>query len=170
MNPFRNLSIKQSKIETIMLTPEITVATVIEKDNRFLLVEEETEYGVLLNQPAGHLEEDESLIEAAIRETLEETACEMMPDALIGVYLLQYTLKNNEKVSFIRFTFTGKIGVSQNRPLDPDILRTVWMTYDEIAACPERHRSSLVLKSIDDYRKGQRMPLSVLSTFFVERK
>lgn len=152
-----------------MIKPEITVATVIEKDNRFLLVEEETEYGILLNQPAGHVEEDESLVEAAIRETLEETACEWVPQALVGVYLLQYKLKSDEKISFLRFTFTGEIGLIQNRPLDPDILRTVWMTYDEIASCPERHRSSLVLKSIDDYRKGQRMPLSVLSTFFVER-
>mgnify|MGYP000371864627 FL=1 len=153
-----------------MLKPEITVASVIERDNRFLLVEEETEYGVLLNQPAGHLEANETLVEAAVRETLEETACELIPRALVGVYLLQYNLKNDEKVSFLRFTFTGDIGLKQNRPLDPDILRTVWMTYDEIAACPEKHRSSLVLKSIDDYRNGQRMPLSVLSTFFVERK
>ena len=153
-----------------MLKPEITVATVIEQNSRFLLVEEETEYGILLNQPAGHLEKDESLVDAAIRETLEETAYEMIPQTLIGIYLLQYTLKDDEKVSFLRFTFTGEIGLKQNRALDPDILRTVWMTYDEIAACPERHRSSLVLKSIDDYRKGQRMPLSVLSTFFVERK
>lgn len=153
-----------------MLKPEITVAAVIEKNNRFLLVEEETEYGVLLNQPAGHLEANESLVEAAVRETLEETAHELIPEALVGIYLLQYNLKNSEKVSFLRFTFTGDIGLKQNRPLDPDILRTVWMTYDEIAACPEKHRSSLVLKSIDDYRKGQRMPLSVLSTFFVERK
>lgn len=161
----------QNKVKYyLMLKPEITVATVIEKNNRFLLVEEETEYGILLNQPAGHLEENESLVEAAVRETLEETACELAPQALIGIYLLQYNLKNDEKVSFLRFTFTGEIGLRQNRPLDPDILRTVWMTYEEIAACPERHRSNLVLKSIDDYRKGQRLPLSVLSTYFVERK
>ncbi len=153
-----------------MLRPEITVAAVIERNNRFLLVEEETEYGVLLNQPAGHLEADESLLEAVIRETLEETACELIAEALVGVYLLQYNLENNKKVSFLRFAFTGDIGLKQDRPLDPDILRTVWMTYDEIAACPERHRSSLVLKSIDDYLKGQRIPLSVLSTYFVERK
>ena len=153
-----------------MLKPEITVAAVIERNNRFLLVEEETEYGVLLNQPAGHLEADESLLEAVIRETLEETACELIPEALVGVYLLQYNLENDEKVSFLRFAFTGDIGLAQERPLDPDILRTVWLTYDEIAACPEKHRSSLVLKSIDDYRKGVRIPLSVLSTCFVERK
>ncbi len=152
-----------------MLKPEITVATVIEQNNRFLLVEEETENGLLLNQPAGHLEEDESIVEAAARETLEETGCELTPRALIGVYLLQYKRKNGERVSFLRFTFTGEIGSRKKRQLDPDILRTVWMTYEEIAACPERHRSSLVLKSIDDYRKGLRMPLSVLSTLFVER-
>ena len=122
--------------------------------------------GVCALMQAGY----ETLVEAAVRETLGETACELIPRALVGVYLLQYNLKNDEKVSFLRFTFTGDIGLKQNRPLDPDILRTVWMTYDEIAACPEKHRSSLVLKSIDDYRNGQRMPLSVLSTFFVERK
>ena len=153
-----------------MLKPEITVATVVEKNKRFLLVEEETEYGILLNQPAGHLEAGESLVEAAVREMLEETTYEICPKALIGIYLLEYKLKNNEKISFLRFTFTGEIGLKQDRALDPDILRTVWMTYDEIAACPERHRSAMVLKSIDDYRKGQHMPLSVLSTFFVERK
>ena len=148
-----------------MFKPEITVASVIEKDGRFLMVEEETEQVITLNQPAGHLEADESLQEAAIRETLEETACRMAPDGLVGVYLLQYTLEKGEKVSFLRFTFS-----ESDRPLDPDILRAVWMTYDEILASRHRHRSKLVLQSIEDYLKGQTMPLSMLSTWFVERK
>ncbi len=153
-----------------MFEPEITVASVIEKDGRFLMVEEETEQGITLNQPAGHLEADESLQEAAIRETLEETACRMAPDGLVGVYLLQYTLEKGEKVSFLRFTFSGKVISESDRPLDPDILRAVWMTYDEILASRHRHRSKLVLQSIEDYLKGQTMPLSMLSTWFVERK
>ena len=153
-----------------MFKPEITVASVIEKDGRFLMVEEETEQGITLNQPAGHLEADESLQEAAIRETLEETACRMAPDGFVGVYLLQYTLEKGEKVSFLRFTFSGKVISESDRPLDPDILRAVWMTYDEILASRHRHRSKLVLQSIEDYLKGQTMPLSMLSTWFVERK
>lgn len=153
-----------------MFKPEITVASVIEKDGRFLMVEEETEQGITLNQPAGHLETDESLQDAAVRETLEETAYRMVPDGLVGVYLLQYTLEKGEKVSFLRFAFSGKVISESDRPLDPDILRAVWMTYDEIRASRHRHRSKLVLQSIEDYLKGQKMPLSMLSTLFVERK
>ena len=153
-----------------MFKPEITVASVIEKDGRFLMVEEETEYGVTLNQPAGHLEADESLQDAAVRETLEETAYRMVPDGLVGVYLLQYTLEKGEKVSFLRFAFSGKAVSKSDRPLDTDILRAIWMTYDEILASRHRHRSQLVLQSVEDYLKGQKTPLSLLSTLFVERK
>ncbi len=153
-----------------MFKPEITVASVIEKDGRFLMVEEETEYGVTLNQPAGHLEADESLLDAAVRETLEETAYRMVPDGLVGVYLLQYTLEKGEKVSFLRFAFSGKAVSKSDRPLDTDILRAIWMTYDEILASRHRHRSKLVLQSVEDYLKGQKTPLSLLSTLFVERK
>ncbi len=153
-----------------MFKPEITVASVIEKDGRFLMVEEETEYGVTLNQPAGHLEADESLQDAAVRETLEETAYRMVPDGLVGVYLLQYTLEKGEKVSFLRFAFSGKAVSKSDRPLDTDILRAIWMTYDEILASRHRHRSKLVLQSVEDYLKGQKTPLSLLSTLFVERK
>ena len=153
-----------------MFKPEITVASVIEKDGRFLMVEEETEYGVTLNQPAGHLEADESLLDAAVRETLEETAYRMVPDGLVGVYLLQYTLEKGEKVSFLRFAFSGKAVSKSDRPLDTDILRAIWMTYDEILASRNRHRSKLVLQSVEDYLKGQKTPLSLLSTLFVERK
>ena len=153
-----------------MFKPEITVASVIEKDGRFLMVEEETEYGVTLNQPAGHLEADESLQDAAVRETLEETAYRMVPDGLVGVYLLQYTLEKGEKVSFLRFAFSGKAVSKSDRPLDTDILRAIWMTYDEILASRHRHRSKLVLQSVEDYLKGQKTPLSLLSTLFVDRK
>lgn len=153
-----------------MFKPEITVASVIEKDGRFLMVEEETEHGITLNQPAGHLEADESLQDAAVRETLEETAYQMVPDGLVGVYLLQYTLEKGKKVSFLRFTFSGQALSRSDRPLDSDIMRAVWMTYDEILASRHRHRSKLVLQSVEDYLKGQNMPLSMLSTLFVERK
>ncbi len=153
-----------------MFKPEITVATILERDGRFLLVEEETERGILLNQPAGHLEVNESIQDAAVRETLEETACRIVPDALVGIYLLQYTLDGGKKTSFLRFAFSGTIVSELDQPLDPDILRTVWMSYEEMVACRHRHRSKLVLQSVDDYLKGQKVPLSVLSTLFVERK
>ncbi len=153
-----------------MFKLEITVATILERNGRFLLVEEETEQGILLNQPAGHLEANETIQDAAVRETLEETAYQIIPDALVGIYLLQYALDGGKRISFLRFTFSGTIVSELDRPLDPDILRTVWMSREEIAACRHRHRSKLVLQSVDDYLKGQRVPLSVLSTLFVERK
>ena len=105
-----------------------------------------------------------------MRETLEETAYRMVPDGLVGVYLLQYTLEKGEKVSFLRFAFSGKAVSKSDRPLDTDILRAIWMTYDEILASRHRHRSKLVLQSVEDYLKGQKTPLSLLSTLFVERK
>ena len=122
-----------------MFKPEITVATILERNGRFLLVEEETEQGIQ---------------DAAVRETLEETACRIVPDALVGIYLLQYTVAGNRKVSFLRFAFSGRIVLECDQPLDSDILRTVWMTYEEIVASRHRHRSKLVLQSIEDYLKG----------------
>ncbi len=153
-----------------MYKPDITVATIVEENGRFLLVEEETEEGILLNQPAGHLEPDESLIQAAERETLEETACQVIADALVGVYLLQYDLANRGKTGYLRFAFAARVMSRLDYALDPDIVRIVWLTYEEIVASRNQHRSKLVLQTINDYQKGQRMPLSILSTLFVERK
>lgn len=144
--------------------PEITTAAVIEKDGLFLLVEEKTNEGIRINQPVGHLEPGESLEEGVIRETLEETAYEFSPTALIGVYMLRFEQSDGSPMgTYLRFAFTGQLGRKLEQPLGPDILRTVWMTRDEIAACPERHRSPLLLQCIDDYLQGQRAPLSLLS-------
>lgn len=150
--------------------PSITVAAVVEQEGRFLLVEEETPTGICINQPAGHLELSESLQQAVVREMLEETAYDFYPEAVVGSYLLNYQFSNRADMTYLRFTFTGKIGSLHDQPLDKDILRTVWMTRDEILACKERHRSVLVMQSIDDYLKGQRVPLSFLSTFIVPGK
>jgi len=144
--------------------PAVTVAAVIERDGRFLLVEETTPSGIRLNQPAGHLEPGETLEQAAAREALEECGYEFMPEELVGTYLLSYTSDGNHDVSYLRFTFCGRIVDAPQRPLDPDILRTVWMTRDEVADCRERHRSPLLLQCIDDYLAGRRAPLSVLSS------
>ena len=145
--------------------PSVTVAAIIERDQRFLLVEEHTAEGIKFNQPAGHLDPGESLVAAAAREAIEETAHEFIPDTLVGVYLSRYqSSRMNEDVTYLRFAFAGTLGALHNRPLDEGILRTVWMSHKEIIATQDRHRSPLVLKCVEDYLAGQRFPLSVIHT------
>ena len=118
--------------------PNVTVAAVLERDGRFLLVEEHTELGDRFNQPAGHLEPGESLIEGAIRETLEETAYTFRPTALLGVY--QYRQERND-TTYLRFAFTGEItGHEAARALDQGIIRAAWLTVEEIRGHRTRHR------------------------------
>jgi 8-oxo-dGTP pyrophosphatase MutT (NUDIX family) len=149
--------------KTEIWKPAVTVAAVIEQNGRFLLVEEETGDGLCFNQPAGHLEPNESLLQAVVRETLEETAHDFSPAALIGMYLSRYvSARNGLEVTYLRFAFCGNVGISHDQPLDVGILRAVWMPYEEIAACRDRHRSPLVMQCIDDYLAGKRAPLSLL--------
>jgi 8-oxo-dGTP pyrophosphatase MutT (NUDIX family) len=141
--------------------PSVTVAAIVERDGRFLLVEEHTTRGQLFNQPAGHLDPGESLIDAVARETLEETACTFEPTALLGVY--QYHSQADD-VTYIRFAFTGTIsGPQAGRSLDTGIIRAVWLTPQEIRRDSARHRSPLVMRCIDDYLAGHRFPLDVLN-------
>src|SRR3954469_20304297 len=108
--------------------PSVTVAAIIERDGRFLLIEEETSAGICINQPAGHLDPDESLEQAVVRETLEETAHDFSPTALVGMYMSRYvSSRTSLEVTYLRFAFTGKLGAVHDRPLDQGILRTVWM-------------------------------------------
>ncbi len=145
--------------------PSVTVAAIIEHDRKFLLVEEETSDGIRFNQPAGHLDPAESLIEAVSREALEETAHEFVPDALVGVYMSRYlSNRSGDDVTYLRFAFSGQVGAQHDRPLDEGILRAVWMSYDELLACREKHRSPLVLQCVDDYLAGKRSPLSIIYT------
>jgi 8-oxo-dGTP pyrophosphatase MutT (NUDIX family) len=145
--------------------PSVTVAAVIERDGRFLLIEEETSEGVRLNQPAGHLDPLESLEQAVVREVLEETAHDFTPTALVGMYMSRYCSKRRgTDVTYLRFTFCGTAGKEYDQPLDHGIIRTLWMTRDEIAACEERHRSPIVLRCVDDYLAGLRAPLELLHT------
>ncbi len=153
-----------------MLKPEITVACIIEKEGYYLLVEENTESGVRLNQPAGHLEPGESLESGAIRETMEETACQVVPVALVAVNLLEYLQERQADRSFLRFTFEAEFIRQTDALLDPDIIRTHWMTYEEILACKDLHRSHLVLDTIEAYRRGNRVPMSLLSTRIVGKE
>lgn len=145
--------------------PSVTVAAIIERDGRFLLVEEETSEGLRLNQPAGHLDPFESLEQAVIRETLEETAHDFVPTALVGMYMSRYqSARTGEDVTYLRFTFCGEVGQRHERELDHGIVRTLWLTRDEIAACRERHRSPLILQCVDEYLAGRRAPLALLHT------
>ncbi|PUA20467.1 NUDIX hydrolase [Glaciimonas sp. PCH181] len=145
--------------------PSVTAAAIIERDGRFLLIEEHTSDGIRINQPAGHLDPHESLIHAVIRETLEETAHDFTPTALVGTYLARYfSARTGKSNTYLRFAFCGTLGASHDRSLDHGILRVLWMSRDELAACPERHRSPQVLQCVDDYLRGDRIPLSMLHT------
>ena len=140
--------------------PHVTVAAVVEREGRFLLVEEETDDGVRFNQPAGHLEADESLLDAVARETLEETAYRFLPEYLVGIY--QWTRPQGD-ITYLRFAYGGRVeGEEPGRALDEGIVRAVWMTIDEVRATADRHRSPLILQCIEDWLAGERFPLSVV--------
>jgi 8-oxo-dGTP pyrophosphatase MutT (NUDIX family) len=140
--------------------PNTTVAALIERDGKFLLVEEETEAGIRLNQPAGHLDEGESLVAGCAREALEETAWHFHPQLLVGIYQWRRPLRD---ITYLRFAFAGNLGEHEpDRALDDGILRAVWMTPSELAACPERHRSPLVLQCVEDWLSGRRFPLDMI--------
>ena len=143
------------------LKPDVTVAAVVEREGRFLLVEERAARRIVLNQPAGHLENGETLLEAVVREALEETAWRFAPEALTGIYL--WTNPTNGR-SFLRVAFAGSVEeFHPDRPLDRGILHTLWLTRAELADCQARHRSPLVLRCVDDFLSGRRFPLDVLT-------
>ena len=154
--------------------PNVTVAAVIERNGRFLLVEEHTAHGLKLNTPAGHLDPGESPAEGCAREALEETAHHFVPTALVGVYMARFQRPpttsaerrdSEEDVTYLRFAFAGTLGdFVQGRALDEGIVRTLWMTPDEIRASVDRHRSPLLLQCIEDYLGGARHPLSLIHT------
>ena len=140
--------------------PNVTVAAVVERCGRFLMVEEQTEEGLQLNQPAGHLEAGESLIEAVVRETREETAHHFEPQYLVGVY--QWPRPRGD-VTYLRFAFGGAVGeLVAGAPLDDGIVRALWLTADELRGCVERHRSPLVMQCVDDWLAGRRFGLELL--------
>lgn len=144
--------------------PHVTVATVIEKEGRFLLVEEHTPEGLRLNNPAGHLDPGESPAAGCVRETLEETAWHFTPTALVGIYLSRSQQKTQD-ITYLRFTFCGELGAfDANRSLDTGIVRTLWLTPDEIRQSTARHRNPMVLQCLEDYLKGQRYPMALIHT------
>ncbi len=144
--------------------PNVTVAAVIEHEGRFLLVEEHTSEGLRLNTPAGHLDPGESPAEGCAREALEETTHLFTPTALVGIYMARFHKQRvDEDVTYLRFAFAGTLGASQpGRSLDTGIVRTLWMTADEIRASVARHRSPLLLQCVQDHLAGQRYPLDLI--------
>lgn len=146
--------------------PNVTAAAIIERDGRFLLVEEETSDGLRLNNPAGHLDPGESPLAACAREALEETTHRFTPQALVGVYLSrQRKTAAGEDITWLRFAFSGELGEAvPGRSLDSGIVRTVWLTPEEIRTSQARHRSPLVLRCIEDYLAGRRFPLDLVQT------
>lgn len=141
--------------------PDVTVAAVTERDGRFLLVEERSGGRVVINQPAGHLEDGETFLEAIVRETLEETAWHFVPQAVVGVYFWRPAHASR---SYLRVAFTGRLERHEpDRPLDRGILRTRWLSREELASPRLRLRSPLVAQCVDDYLAGTRHPLSLIT-------
>jgi 8-oxo-dGTP pyrophosphatase MutT (NUDIX family) len=144
--------------------PRVTVAAVIERGGRFLLIEEETALGLKLNNPAGHLEPGETPAQGCAREVLEEAAYDFTPTAFLGLYLAR-SRKNStgEDQTYLRMAFCGEVGAHHpGRPLDEGIVRSLWLTADEVRASKDRHRSPLVLQCIEDYLAGVRYPLEAV--------
>ena len=154
--------------------PSVTVAAVIAREvagvTEFLLVEEHTQEGLRLNNPAGHLDPGESPIEGCAREALEETAFHFQPTALVGVYLSRFEKavpgeSETEDITYLRFAFCGELGeLDVGRQLDEGIVRALWLTPDEIRASAERHRSPLLIHCMEDYLAGKRYSLDLLTT------
>src|SRR5512139_3374599 len=143
-------------MSSMIWKPNVTVAAVVEKDGKFLLVEEHTSQGLRFNQPAGHLEAHESLLAAVVLETLEESAYDFEPQHLLGIYRWHAT---SSDITYLRFAFTGRLLAHHaERALDDGIVRAVWLTPQEIRASRERHRSPLILNCVEDYLAGKRYP------------
>ena len=148
------------------------MAAVIARDfngvEKFLLVEEETRDGLRLNNPAGHLDPGESPEQGCARETLEETAFHFKPTALVGVYMSRFERVQPDGVldiTYLRFAYCGELGAHvEGQPLDEGIVRTVWLTADEIRASMDRHRSPLLVRCMDDYLAGRRYPMEMVTT------
>jgi phosphatase NudJ len=162
-------------MSTIRWKPSATVAAVIARQapdqsgtTEFLLVEELTRDGLRLNNPAGHLDPGESPVDGCAREALEETAFHFKPTALVGVYLSRFEKRVDgelEDITYLRFAFCGDLGAEvPGQALDEGIVQAIWMSEADIRACPERHRSPLLLKCMDDYLAGKRYPLALITT------
>jgi 8-oxo-dGTP pyrophosphatase MutT (NUDIX family) len=148
-------------VKKVQFKPNTTVAAIIEQNGKFLLVEEETDRGNRYNQPAGHLEDGETLIQAVIRETMEESAYAFTPEYLLGVYHWKH-LHND--TTYLRFAFVGKVGLHYPmQELDDGIVQAVWMDIDEMRDKAGLMRSPQVLTCVEDYLAGKRFPIEVIT-------
>jgi 8-oxo-dGTP pyrophosphatase MutT (NUDIX family) len=137
--------------------PHVVVAAIVRQGGKFLMIEEQTSDGMRLNQPAGHWEHDETLLEAVVRETLEETGHHVEPIALLGSYT---THRPARDITYLRFAYVCKLtGFDPGYELDRGIVRAIWLTPEEIAASEIPHRSPLVMRCVQDYLDGRRFPL-----------
>jgi 8-oxo-dGTP pyrophosphatase MutT (NUDIX family) len=147
-------------MHTDIWKPNTVVATIVEQDGRFLFVEEEADGRAVFNQPAGHLDPGETLLDAARRETLEESGWHVEPTGLVGIYLVE---PPGSAITYQRFCFRARaIKHDPSRALDKEIIRAVWLSRDELLAERARHRSPLVLRCVDDYLAGHDYPLSLI--------
>jgi len=143
--------------------PNVTVASIIEKNGKFLVVEEESSKGPVINQPAGHLEPNESLQDAVIRETLEETGYQFTPSAIIGSYLWH---NNDNQTTYFRTTFVGSVPDQPfQTTLDSGIIRACWMSLDALKTEQKRLRSPIILESISDYLEGKSQSLDSIKSY-----
>ncbi len=144
--------------------PHTTVAAMVEQNGKFLLVKETVKGEIVFNQPAGHLEPGEGLLDAVVRETLEETQYEFTPTALQGIY--RFVPDSSSLSSYIRLLFRGTVGANLKGTLDEGIISVEWMDYEEVKTCRAQHRSPLVLQCIEDYLSGSPCPLDIISREF----
>ena len=144
--------------------PNVTAAAVIERDGHFLLIEEDTADGLRLNNPAGHLDPGESPVQACVREVLEETGYDFVPEALVGIYMNRFVrTRTGSDITYLRFAFSGELGTHHaQRLLDHGIVRTLWLTPEGLRASQARHRSPLVLRCVEDHLRGQRFGLDAV--------
>ena len=156
--------VARGQVSTIW-KPNVTVAAIVARAGRFLLVEERTSEGIRINQPAGHLDPGETLLEGVVREALEETACRFVPTHLLGVYMARTRSSRGADVTYVRFAFVGEASEPEpGRALDRGILRALWLTQEELSSRSAAHRSPLVMRCIEDFQRGQRFPLETIYT------
>lgn len=152
-------------------TPHVTVAAIVEReiDGRqcFLMVREHTRHGVRINQPAGHWEANETLIEAVKREVMEESGYAFEPTALLGMYVSD---RWDKDITYLRFTFVGTVGEhAVANELDEGIIGAEWLSFDDIMASQDTHRNAMVVQCLNDYQAGQRIDLGLLKDLRVMR-
>jgi 8-oxo-dGTP pyrophosphatase MutT (NUDIX family) len=152
------------KMAETVWKPHTTVAALCECDDKFLLVKELVDDCIVYNQPAGHLESGETLLEAVVRETLEETRYQFIPQALQGIY--RYKPNETSVKTYLRFLFRGVVGDLVEGELDQGIIAAEWMSYAQVLSCREQHRSPMVLQCIEDFRQRPAYPLDVISQEF----